>query len=154
MGSNVLKDGDVISGAVLAALGVYVLTQSLGWDYVGPDGPGPGFFPFWYGVAIVGLSLLVVFHAVRAKRVQEPRPDWRAVGRAMVTWAAFAASIVLMNWLGFLLSYGLLTVFVVVVIFRRTLLTGGLTALGSALGFYLIFSFGLDVQLPVGPFGF
>src|SRR6201991_2401990 len=97
MGSSVLKDGDVISGAVLAALGVYVLGQSLGWDYLGPDGPGPGFFPFWYGVAIIGLSLLLVFNAIRTRHVPEQRPDWRAVGRALATWAAFAASIALMG---------------------------------------------------------
>jgi putative tricarboxylic transport membrane protein len=153
MGSSILKDGDVISGAVLAALGVYVLSQSLGWDYLGPDGPGPGFFPFWYGVAIIGLSLLLVFNAIRTRQAQE-RPDWYAMARALATWAAFAGSIALMGPLGFLLSFGLLTLFVVVVIFRRPLVTGGLTAIGSAMVFYLIFPVALDVPLPIGLLGF
>jgi len=29
-------------------------------EYLGTDGPGAGFFPLWYGVAILGLSLLLI----------------------------------------------------------------------------------------------
>ena len=65
-----LKKGDVISGAVLAALGVFIITQALAWDYYTLDGPGPGFFPFWYGVAMVVLSLLLVL-----QRQDKPQPS-------------------------------------------------------------------------------
>lgn len=42
-----LEQGDLASGAVLAGLGVYIVVQARRWEYVGPDGPGPGFFPLW-----------------------------------------------------------------------------------------------------------
>jgi hypothetical protein len=32
MGKSLLRDGDVISGAVLAALGVYVFIQAHAWE--------------------------------------------------------------------------------------------------------------------------
>src|SRR5215203_4337544 len=66
------RSGDVISGAVLAALGVYIFTQSRAWDYYTPDGPGPGFFPSWYGALMAALSLLLIWNALR--NVQQ---DWK-----------------------------------------------------------------------------
>src|SRR6266540_2799085 len=152
---RILKDGDVISGAVLAALGVYIVMQSLAWEYSGPDGPGPGFFPFWYGVAMVALSLLLIVSSVRKSGDEnEGAIDWPATGRALATWAAFALSIALMNWLGFIISFALLTFFIVAVIFRRSLLTAGITAAVSALAFHLVFPVALSVALPTGVFGF
>ena len=155
MGRTIFKDGDVISGAVLAALGVYIVMQSFAWEYSGPDGPGPGFFPFWYGVAMVALSLFLVVNAVRRSGGErEGSIDWPATRRALSTWAAFALSVALMNWLGFLLSFALLTFFIVAIVFRRSLIAAGVTAVVTALGFYLVFPVALSLELPTGLFGF
>jgi putative tricarboxylic transport membrane protein len=152
---RILKDGDVISGAVLAALGVYIVMQARAWEYSGPDGPGPGFFPFWYGVAMVALSLLLIGSRVRKGADENGGAiDWPATGRALSTWAAFALSIALMGWLGFVVSFALLTFFTVAVIFRRSLITAGITAVVSALAFYLLFPVVLSVELPTGLLGF
>jgi putative tricarboxylic transport membrane protein len=151
-----LKKGDVISGAVLAALGVFIITQALAWDYYTLDGPGPGFFPFWYGVAMVVLSLLLVLNAARADSDGDSKAgmDWPATGRAMTVWLAFALSVGLMDFLGFLISFALLSFFLVAVIFRRPFTTAAVVAVASALAFHLIFPVALSVSLPVGPFGF
>ncbi len=151
-----LKKGDVISGAVLAALGVFIITQALAWDYYTLDGPGPGFFPFWYGVAMVVLSLLLVLNAARADSDRESKAgvDWPATGRAMTTWLAFALSVGLMDFLGFLISFALLAFFIVAIIFRRPFVTATVVAVVSALAFHLIFPVALSVSLPTGPFGF
>jgi putative tricarboxylic transport membrane protein len=150
---RILKDGDVISGAVLAALGVYIVMQSLNWDYSGLDGPGPGFFPFWYGAGMVALSLLLIVNAAR-KGAAERTIDWPATGRALATWTAFALSVALMGWLGFLVSFALLTFFIIAVIFRRPLVTATVTAVVAALGFELVFPVALGVSLPTGWLGF
>jgi len=151
-----LKKGDVISGAVLAALGVFIITQALAWDYYTLDGPGPGFFPFWYGVAMVVLSLLLVLNAARADSDGDSKAgvDWPATGRAMTVWLAFALSVGLMDFLGFLISFALLAFFLVAVIFRRPFTTAAVVAVVSALAFHLIFPVALSVSLPTGPFGF
>jgi putative tricarboxylic transport membrane protein len=149
-----LKKGDVISGAVLAALGVYIITQARAWDYYTLDGPGPGFFPFWYGVAMVVLSLLLVANAARTADDGESKADWPATGRAMTVWLAFALSVALMNFLGFLISFALLAFFLVAVVFRRPFTTAAVVAVASALAFHLIFPVALSVSLPTGPFGF
>ena len=73
--------GDVVSGAVLAALGVYIISEARQWNYVGPEGPGPGFFPLWYGIAMVILSLwLVVVSAVRPAAAGAPARAAGATG--------------------------------------------------------------------------
>jgi hypothetical protein len=95
---GIARDRDVISGAVLAALGVFILSQALQWNLIGPDGPGPGFFPVGYGVLMTGLSLyLVVKSAVKPDPAARTAVDWSGTGRALGTWGLFAGSIALMD---------------------------------------------------------
>ena len=71
--------GDFWSGLVLAALGGYIARGRGSWVYLGEDGPGPGFFPIWYGGAMLALSLLLVAGAVLkpGRRCGPPsRGDW------------------------------------------------------------------------------
>jgi putative tricarboxylic transport membrane protein len=153
MGKSILRDGDAISGAVLAALGVYIFLQARQWDYMTPDGPGPGFFPVWYGIAMIGLSLALI--ASRIRRATSPGPiDWRRIARALGAWLGFAISVVLMEPLGFLVSFALLTFVMVMVVFGRSPVTAAATALAAALGFYVIFPLVLGLSLPTGLFGF
>ena len=153
MPNGVFRNGEVMSGAVLAGLGVYIFVQSRAWDYYTADGPGPGFFPTWYGVAIVVLSLALIVGSVR-KGGAGRAIDWEATGRALGTWTAFAVAVALMGTLGFVVSFALLTFFVVTFVFRRSLMTAGITAVVAALVFHVVFPVVLEVQLPTGVFGF
>src|SRR6476620_8656839 len=108
MSKDVVRNGDVIAGAALAAFGVYIFLQARAWDYTTPDGPGPGFFPTWYGVAMVALSLALIISSIRKAQAHQAA-DWPAIGTALSTWFAFAASVALMHALGFLISFALLT---------------------------------------------
>jgi len=133
------KSGDLWSGVALAALGAYIVIQARQWEYSGTDGPGAGFFPFWYGVAILGLSALLIVSHLRRGSARGNAVDWTRLGRAFSTWFALAASVALFKPLGFVISFALLTYFIVAVMYRRPLKTAALTALASAAGFYLVF---------------
>jgi putative tricarboxylic transport membrane protein len=154
MRKNLLRDGDVISGSLLAALGVLILIEAYKWGYYGPTGPGPGFFPSWYGLAMVALSLFLIGNKVAKGRPDAQATDWRAIGRALSTWLAFVAAAVLLKPFGFLLSFALLTFFVAAFVFRQALVPAALTAIGTALAFYLIFPVALGLALPIGLLGF
>jgi putative tricarboxylic transport membrane protein len=155
MGRTLLRDGETISGALLAALGVYVFLQSRAWDYYTDDGPGPGFFPYWYGAAMVVLSLVLIVSRVRKLETGTGRAvSWSGTRRALGTWLAFAASVALMEPLGFVMSFALLTFAIVTLIFRRPPMTAGLTAIGVAVAFHLTFPVILNVPLPTGFLGF
>jgi putative tricarboxylic transport membrane protein len=160
------NNGDAISAAVLAGLGGYIVIEARRWDFLAPDGPGPGFFPMWYGIALVVLSLAVI--AGRLVRIAQ---EGRAAGattktggksararrheiyHALGVWAAFAASVALLKVLGFLIAFGLFTLFIVALIYRRPWKVAFAVAIGTSLGFYLVFPLALSVALPVGVFG-
>ena len=148
---DLVRDRDVLSGAVLAALGVFILSQALQRNYLGPDGPGPGFFPLWYGLAMIALSLGLVLKATIRPDPESRKPiDWNGTGRALLTWAAFAGTIAVMLPLGFFVSLGLLTIFVVWWVMGKSVSTAVLTAIGVAIGFWLVFPFALGLALPTG----
>jgi putative tricarboxylic transport membrane protein len=136
------RSPDFWSGLALAALGAYIVFRARGWDYLTPEGPGPGFFPLWYGIAMLGLSLCLVLWSA------DLRVDWRHSGRAFATWGAIAACVAALKWIGFVVAFAALVFFMVAVMYRRRLATAALVALGAAAGFYLLFPLALGVPLP------
>jgi putative tricarboxylic transport membrane protein len=148
------RRADIASGAVLAGLGIYIIMESRQWSYSSPDGPGPGMFPMWYGIAMLVLSLVLVALALMRKTGPGKPVDWRGIGNALTAWAAFTLGIALLKPLGFVLGFGLLTFFVAAISYKKPLGKSLAAAVGSALGFYLVFPLALDVPLPVGPLGF
>jgi putative tricarboxylic transport membrane protein len=162
------NNGDAISAAVLAGLGGYIVLEARNWDYMAPDGPGPGFFPIWYGVTLIVLSLVVIGARLiaisRDKRAlggaaSKPRDAGRSAGKrreiyhALAVWAAFAVSVALLKVLGFMIALALLTLFIVALIYRRPWKVALAVAIGTSLGFYLVFPLALSVPLPTGVFG-
>ena len=136
------RSPDFWSGLALAALGGYIIVQARGWDYMTDDGPGPGFFPLWYGVAILACSAYLVFFG------KDNPGDWRGAGRALATWAVLAASVAVLQFVGFAISFAALTFFIVAVMYRRPPAVAAVVALVTVAGFYLIFPLALGVALP------
>ena len=146
------RSGDFWSGLALAALGTYIVVQARGWDYKTEEGPGPGFFPLWYGSFMVVLSLLLVAGAVLKRPADDGGPAWPDVRRAMLCWVAFVVSIVLMDFVGFIPAFAALTWFMVTVMARQSQRVALPLAIGGAVGFWVLFSWALDVGLPAGRF--
>jgi putative tricarboxylic transport membrane protein len=145
--------GDLASGLALAALGTWVVVRAHEWVYMGEDGPGPGFFPMWYGSIMVVLSLALVARSAFARTDAVPGAvRWREVGRAMTCWIAFVASIALMGWLGFAVSFAILTWFLVTFMARKPQRVAIPLAVVGAAVFQLLFSTLLQVNLPNGVF--
>ena len=136
---------DFWSGLALAGLGAYIISQAWGWEYLGQDGPGPGFFPLWYGIAIVGLSLLLVISSLFGEGTQV---DWSGAGRAFIAWGAFALAAAALKWLGFLVCFPALVFFIVAVMYRRSPAVAATVAVATTAAFYAIFPLALGVKLP------
>ena len=144
-----LRNGDVVSGLVLAALGAYIVQQSSGWSYTTPDGPGAGLFPRWYGIAMVALSLLLVARGMRAGAVAAAATSG-SNARVFVCWAAIVACVLLSKPLGFFASFAIFCWFVATALFRRRQRVALPFAIAAALGFWLVFDVALGVSLPRG----
>ena len=149
-----MRIGDIVSGAVLAGLGIFIILEARGWDYVGMEGPGPGFFPLWYGMLMVALSLLLIVTSVKRGAAGAKAVNWHDVGRALSAWLALAICVGLLKVLGFGIAFGLFTFFLVYIMYRRPLMPAIAVAVGVCVGFYLVFPLALNVGLPAGKFGF
>ena len=137
----------------MAALGAFVLQQALGWEYVTSDGPGAGFFPRWYGIAIIVLSLVLVVRSLRNVIPAVASASPASHVRALACWAALVACILLSKPIGFFASFALLSWFVGTVLFAQRQRTAVPLALGAAIVFWLVFDVALGVALPRGPWG-
>jgi len=150
---SLLKNGEVMSGAVLAALGVYIVAESRQWEYLGPDGPGPGFFPMWYGIGLVALSIaLIAMHWKREPAA--PAAEQGGTRRALAAWVALLACVALLRPLGFLIAFGIFTIYLVRFVYRESTAKALAVGIGGSLGFYLLFDKALNVTLPAGLLGF
>jgi putative tricarboxylic transport membrane protein len=150
-----MKKGDILAGLCLVGLGVFIIQQALQLDYINEFGPGPGFRPLWLGIGFLALSSsLVVMAILRPKSQVAEEDSWKEIRRAVATWGGLVAATALLSRLGFILSFALLTGFLVLAMSRRSPLAALTIAAGGALSFYLIFDVLLGLRLPLGPWGF
>ena len=136
------RSPDFWSGLALAALGGFIVFRASGWEYLTPEGPGPGFFPLWYGIAMLALSLYLVVSPTDA------RLDPRGCGRALGTWTAIVVCIASLKWVSFVVSFAALAFFMVMMLYRKSTATAALVAVGMAAAFYVLFPLALGVPLP------
>ena len=148
--TNVLS-GDVIAGALLAALGVYVVTAASQWTLLEADGPGPGFFPVIYGAGLIIGSLALVIASLRKKNAEAQYPvDWVGVGQALAVWAVFALMLPVMKYVGFAIAFAALIAFFLQFVFKRSWKFTILATVLTPIGFLIVFPTLLHVPLPVG----
>jgi putative tricarboxylic transport membrane protein len=145
--------GELLAAIILTSFGCLVIFEARGLPYHSEFGPGPGFFPLWIGIGIVLCSLFML-GAIFFRGGETIEISKVELVRALSAWLAFVLAIVLMPLIGFGLSFGLLTAFLVLVLDRRSPWLAIGVALGLALGFHLVFPVALGVSLPAGPWGF
>lgn len=148
--------GNLFSGVCLAAFGIYVISVAVKLPYVSEVGPGPGFFPLWLGVGMVLLAacLMLTSFGFSFAKATGISPSWKGTGRALAGWSALMAAIALLGSLGFSLSFVLLTIFLIVVLDRRSPLLAFGVGVALAVAFYAVFVAALDVSLPKAIWGF
>jgi putative tricarboxylic transport membrane protein len=146
------RSGDFWSGLALGGLGAFIVSQARAWTYLGEEGPGAGFFPLWYGAAMIVLSLLLVAGTLLKRRPAQARAEvrWADVGRALSCWLAFVGCIAAMKVVGFVIAFAALAWFIVAVMARRPQRVALAVAIGGALAFYALFELALEVSLPRG----
>ncbi len=143
---------DLIAGALLAGLGVFVALYSAGHYTVGEaQRMGPGFFPFALGWILAGLGTLVMLSSLgKGARLLDPPPfAWRPFVAVLVAILVFG---LLIDRVGLVIATVLLTLLAAFAErpykLRRTILLGGSLALMA----WLIFTVGLQMTLPAFTF--
>jgi putative tricarboxylic transport membrane protein len=149
-------NGNLIAGVVLCAFGVYVISVAVKLPYVSEVGPGPGFFPLWLGIGLVLFAAGLVFASLTVSRNEaaDGAQFWKPLSRSLAGWLAVMVAVAALSRLGFVVSFIILTVFLIVALDRRPLLLAIGVGVGLAVTFYVIFVFALDVSLPKAVWGF
>ena len=150
---RVQSKNDFVAGLCVSGFGIFVFYEASDLPYLSEYGPGPGLLPLWLGMGFVSLAAVLVANTLLNRGSLE-KVAWRKVRRPAAAWSGFVITIGLLSRLGFTLSFALLSLFLVLVMERRSILTAINVAVSLTLAFYLIFVFSLGVPLPLGPWGF
>lgn len=147
---------DVVSGLFWLAVAIFAAFQGFALKLGTLNRPGPGFFPFWGGVVLGMLSLVLLLGSwqKRARPASSgSAPPLIESSKLLVVSGALFAYVVLLEWLGFVI----VTFLFLALLFRLERRGWMFSTLGALLGAgasYALFQLWLRTQLPVGPFGF
>jgi len=132
-------------GIFLFLLGLFILYGGLSLEVPFAYDPlGPKTFPVIIGIALALLSIVVI-----VKPKQAHFPAFNTNIKTVIIVVLLVIYEMIFNVLGFLLATSLL-VFCLSKIFKGTTLQAFGSAIGVSIVVYLLFSYLLDVQLPVG----
>ena len=152
------KTLDRIFAAGTGVLGIYVVWNALNYGYMRGVVPGAGFFPFWVGVGLIGLSIVNLVRSVRNIEVLTATFELAGSLKALGIVVATVALILTAPFLGLRLGSGLFILATAFVIRPRW--TPGFAAriVAIAIGFPIFgqFLFGVYLRVPLveGVFGF
>lgn len=113
--------------------------------------PGPGFLPWWAGVTLGLLAVVLLRQALASRPGVSPAGGGRGVLRVGGLLVVLAAYVLFLEALGYPLSTFLLVLFMLRVVDpHRWALALGVAAI-AAVGSYGLFAVWLQVPLPPGP---
>lgn len=151
-----MKKADLITGFVLLVLSGYVIQESWRMPSSATFGPGSGFLPFWLGVLMALLALILFLNAWRRPsdpKEGSPFPGGKPLLRVVAVMAWLGVYISLMEVLGFLLNTFLFVAYLMGAVERERLPMTALTAFLTTAGLYLILQVLLGITLPRNMFG-
>ena len=151
-----MNSRDLFSGLFWLAISFFVCLISFQADIGTFQTPGAGFFPFWAGVILGSLSIVVIIHGYRQKteghtELLEKGTGWYKAVLVLILLLFYA---ILLPKLGYITAtFGFLT-FLFSLMKRKGIWVPVVSALFTATVTYVLFSVCLDVPLPKGVFGF
>lgn len=152
-----MRRADQITGIIMLIFAAAVMEGGRRMPASLTFGPGAGFLPFWLGVVMAVLAILLYVNATREPaeaKSRSPFPDRRAILAIMATVASLAAYNLIIEPVGFLVSTALLSAFLLGVVEREPWYTTASVAAANAVVLYIIFEKLLGVSLPKNVLGF
>ncbi len=148
--SRRLQWPQLVVGGFTSVLGLFVLAEVTSTPAsAAKSAVGPGAFPaiIGFGLVAVGARLLYEAWARRTEAGEIPLIDLKA---AALGAAAFAAMILTLEWLGWVIAGSLMFTVVAWVFGSRKTLTSLAIGVLLTVATYLLFDYGLDLDLPIG----
>lgn len=147
-----MRSADRVTAALLLAFAVAFSVGALKqYQWWGSGGPGPAFMPFWLGLVMAVLALIML---VRSIKQQHPGPTWLPRGEGLrdmlVVLAATIAFVALLKVTGMIIGTALYLAFLVRYLGRHRWWVTFAIALAAAGFNWLVFVHWLRVPMPEG----
>lgn len=144
---------DLVSGLFWLAVAIFTAAQGLSLKLGSLQRPGPGFFPFWGGVILGLLSIVLVVRALTGPEAGERVRVRLESAKPVVALGAVLGYLLMLETVGFVT----VTFLLLLLLFRlegRAWAFSAASAVAGALASYALFELWLRTQLPAGPLGF
>jgi len=144
---------DFGAGLMYMVVGIFFAYLASQYQMGTPAKMGPGYFPFWIGILLTAIGLLVLIKSLSAKAAIEKIPtfNWKIIG--LITGSVILYG-VLLPIMGFAFAI-LVLVFTSAYASHEFNWRGTLVnAVVLAASTYLVFVLGLKLQFPLLPFFF
>ncbi len=118
--------------------------------------PGAGFMPFWSGILIGALALVLLLQGLRpalTKPAEEGKEtvNRKAIGLTLVYFLTYIASL---EYVGFIIGTVLFVGIILKTIGKKSWLLAASTSVAMAAASYYVFKVWLQAELPKGLLGF
>ena len=152
-----MKQRDIVSSIIWMALGVLFVAGAWQQGLMRKGVPGPGFLPFFSGLALVFVSLFVLIPALGGREKAGRRaffPERESLRKLLFALIALFAFVVALEYVGYLLTTFLFIFFISRLMEPKGWPATALLAFLTAVLSYALFVVLLEVQLPRGLLGF
>jgi hypothetical protein len=147
-----VRKADIVCGVVLAVVGLVVVAEGLrlgiGWS---TDGPEPGFFIFYLGLALAVSTGPIVLRAVRHASATGSFATPAQLRSVATVLLPAVGMVVLTHVIGLYVSGAVYLAAYMRLVGRHRWITSILAAIGIPLAAFLIFEIWFLVPLPKGP---
>ncbi len=140
-------------GPLFFFFGLFVVWQASKLEFASSYGAGSGFFPYWLGIAMVLLAVLVIVAAWRKPSGADDSVAPHLSKQKVAAYLALLAFVFTVEIVGFIIAITCLSAFLLK-LEGESWLRALAVASATGIGFYLFFVRLLSVTLPLGPLGF
>ncbi len=147
---------DITAGCLLLLFAVLWGGKALTYDYRAQYGPGPGLWPFWLSLVLIGLSLLLIVPAWKSYRAGDREVDREKAMFTNPPMLLMSLGVLVMVGLllavvGFLITLGVATtVYVKLVRPHHPWKGAALIGAIASILIYTLFAYVLGLNLPRG----
>jgi hypothetical protein len=149
------RDPHPLCSIILTVIGIAIMAGSFRYEIGSFESPGPGFVPFFSGLAMTIFSAIPILQSLKQGWMPLgslwERAKWQ---RGVLVTAGLLLYCFFLNDLGFLLATLLLTIGFFRLLQKPNWKATLFAALMTTAGFYLLFQVWLKAQLPRGFLGF
>jgi len=148
-------DRDQLSSLFWLATSIFVCVESIRAHVGSFISPGPGFLPFWSGVALGVLAMVLAITSFLKKEGEKVADQWIEVkwGKVVFVVGSLVIYSLLLSTLGYLIATFGLMLLLFSLTGRPKMVSWVGSALLTTLITYLVFYIWLNVQLPRGKLG-